>query len=66
MSQLHEIVMRIDGIIADKGLPAYKTKGEIALRAGFILSWVNASTPDDPVKIQKLKAAAAEILKTPV
>ena len=66
MGQLHDIVQKIDALIAKAQLPAYKTKGEIALRAGFILSWVNASTPDDPAKIAKLRAAVQEILKTQV
>jgi len=60
--QLHDAVQRIERIIARKGLPAFKTKGEIALRAGFALVTIEPRTPDDAEKLASLKAAAAEVL----
>lgn len=62
MGALYETVRRIEGIIERKGLPLYKTRGLIGLRAGFLLGVVTPETPDDPLKIAALKAAALDVL----
>jgi hypothetical protein len=63
MGQLHDAIKRIEQAIRAKGLPEYKTKGELSLRAGFLLSWVGPQTPDDPEKLAKLKQAAKDLLE---
>jgi len=62
MGRLHDTVKRIEAVIERKGLPLYKTRGLIALRAGFLLGMVAPDTPDDPDKIAQLEAAAKEVL----
>ena len=62
MGALHETVRRIEAAIERKRLPLYKTRGLIGLRAGFLLGMVTPDTPDDPLRIAALKAAAREVL----
>jgi hypothetical protein len=62
MGLLYETVKRVEAAIERKGLPLYKTRGLIALKAGFLLGMVVADTPDDADKIEHLKAAAREVL----
>lgn len=62
MGLLYDTVRRIEAVIERKGLPLYKTRGLIALRAGFLLGMVAADTPDDEDRIARLKAAAGEVL----
>jgi hypothetical protein len=61
-SQLHCAVQRIEQIIVRRNLPAFKTRGEIAIKAGFALGLVDASTPDDPERLARLTQAALEVL----
>jgi predicted regulator of Ras-like GTPase activity (Roadblock/LC7/MglB family) len=63
--QLHAIAERIEAIILRKKLDPFKTRGQIALHAGFGLGFIDAETPDDPEKVAKLKAAATAVLGEP-
>ncbi|HZY03646.1 MAG TPA: hypothetical protein VFF02_09100 [Anaeromyxobacteraceae bacterium] len=62
MGAIYETVKRIEAAIERRRLPLYKTRGLIALRAGFLLGMVTPDTPDDPLRIAVLKAAAREVL----
>lgn len=62
MSQLYDTIQRIEQAIARKGLQPFRVKGLIALRAGFSLALIEASTPDDAAKLAALQAAAAQVL----
>jgi hypothetical protein len=53
---------KIDKAIADKKLDGTAIRGKIALQCGFLLSLVSPSTPDDPVKIDKLKKSAEAVI----
>jgi len=66
MSQLYDLSKKIDGIIAERGLPEAKIKGAIGLKSGVLLAFVRPDTPDDPSKIQNLKTAIKEILDVAV
>jgi hypothetical protein len=66
MGVLNDIKVRIDRVIEEKKLDGAVIRGKLALKTGFLLAIVNASTPDDPVKVAKLKSAAAEILNLKV
>jgi hypothetical protein len=66
MGALYETVRRIEGMIEKKGLPLYKTRGLIGLRAGFLLGMVTPDTPDDPLRIAALRAAARDVLGEPM
>lgn len=62
MGRLHDMVVQIDQIIAERGLDPFKTKGEISLKAGFFLSLVFENSPDEEDKIQAVREAAREVL----
>jgi predicted regulator of Ras-like GTPase activity (Roadblock/LC7/MglB family) len=59
---LYALVRRIEAVIEQRRLDRYRVRGEIALKAGFGLGFIDARTPDDPAMIAKLKAAASAIL----
>ncbi len=63
MGVLFDIKTKIDKAIEDKKLDGGAVRGKIALQAGFLISLVNATTPDDPAKIDKLRKAAASVLQ---
>jgi len=60
--QLHRAVQRIEAAIARKKLDAPRTRGAIALAAGFSLRCIDEDTPDDPARLSQLQAAAAAVL----
>lgn len=62
MGAIYETVRRIEAAIERRRLPLYKTRGLIALRAGFLLGMVTPDTPDDPLRMAALEAAAREVL----
>ncbi len=66
MGALYQTVRRIEGVIEKKGLPLYRTRGLIGLQAGFLLGMVTPDTPDDPLKIAALEAAARDVLGEPI
>ncbi len=63
MGVLYDLKGKIDKLIADKQLDGAAVRGKIALQAGFLLSLVSASTPDDPAKIDKLRKAAESVMQ---
>jgi hypothetical protein len=66
MSVLYDLRVKIDKTIEERKLDGAAIKGKIALQAGFLLSLVSASTPDDPIKLEKLKKAARDVLQLKV
>jgi hypothetical protein len=66
VGKLHELVARIDAAIARRGLDRYRVRGEIAIRAGFSLDFVDPDTLDEPGEVARLAAAAAAVLGEPV
>lgn len=63
MGVLYDLRTKIDKAIEDKGLDASVVRGKIGLQTGFLLSLVSPSTPDDPVRIEKLRKAVEAILQ---
>jgi len=59
---LYQAVQRIEAAIVRKRLDAVRTRGAIALQAGFSLRCIDAETPDDPQMLAQLEAAAAAVL----
>lgn len=62
MGQLYEMVQRVDQLIHSKGLPFAKTKGLVVIKAGFSLVLIEPTTPDDPAKAERLRAAVKDVL----
>jgi predicted regulator of Ras-like GTPase activity (Roadblock/LC7/MglB family) len=64
--QLYQAVQRVNVLIERSGKDPFRLRGQIALKAGFALDLVDPETPDDPTRLQKLRAAATAILGQPV
>jgi hypothetical protein len=62
VSQIYEIKLRIEEKIKKDKLDENEVKGKIGLKAGKLLAFITAGTPDDPAAVAKLKAAAKEVL----
>lgn len=60
--RLYALVQRINAAIEKRGLDPFATRGEIALRAGFGLGFIDEQTPDDAEKLSRLEAAARAVL----
>jgi predicted regulator of Ras-like GTPase activity (Roadblock/LC7/MglB family) len=63
---LYRTVERINAIIERSGGDPFKLRGQIALKAGFALDLIDPGTPDDPIMLQRLRAAASAVLEVPV
>jgi len=66
VGQLYETIQRIEQLIARRNLQPFKTKGLIALKAGFSLALIEATTPDDAGKLATLRKAASQVLGEPL
>ncbi|MBN2840949.1 MAG: hypothetical protein JXP37_08355 [Coriobacteriia bacterium] len=62
MGRLYDYAQRVEEHIKRNNLDVFKTRGAIALQAGFIVSIVRPDDPDDPTKIEALRAAAQDVL----
>lgn len=62
VGRLHQMVQAIDAVIARRGLDRFRVRGEIALRAGFALDFVEPDTLDEPAPVAQLAAAASAVL----
>jgi hypothetical protein len=62
VGELYDAVQRVDEEIARQGLDPVKTRGEIAINAGFLLALVTPDDPDDAARIEKLREACKEVL----
>ncbi len=66
MGKLFDARQRIDQVIAQRNLEAVQVRGAIGLKAGMLLGLILPSTPDDDDKLQRLRAAAREVLNVDV
>jgi len=62
MGKLYEYRERIQQHIEQQGLDVFKTRGELAIRSGFLITLITPDEPDDPQKIQALRDAARDLL----
>jgi hypothetical protein len=62
MSQLYDLKVLVETHIASKGLDPVQTKGKIGLKAGRMLSFISATTPDDAAAVTKMKQAIKDVL----
>jgi hypothetical protein len=63
MGALFDARQKIDRAIEERKLDAAAIRGQFALQTGFLLSLITQSTPDDPVRVEKLKKAALTLLQ---
>jgi hypothetical protein len=62
VSQLYDMKVKIEARIKAGKLDENEIKGKIGLKAGKLLAFITATTPDDAVVIAKMKQAAKEVL----
>jgi hypothetical protein len=63
MGALYDTKVALERLCAERKLNPAEVKGSISLRAGVLLALVTPDTPDDPVKLEKLRAAARTLFK---
>jgi len=61
MGKLYDYCQEIQQHIERNNLDVFKSRGELALRCGFLISLVGPDDPDDAEKIQALRQAALEV-----
>jgi hypothetical protein len=66
MGRLYDAKLKVEQIIREKNLNEAETKGALSLKSGLLLALVRQDTPDDPVKLEKLRAAARALLKSEI
>lgn len=62
MGKLYDYAQRIEDHIQRNNLDVFKTRGAIAMKVGFIITLIRPEEPDDPDKVQALRAAAQDLL----
>lgn len=62
MGKLYDYCCRIQEHIERNDLDVFKTRGELALKAGFLITLIGPDDPDDPARIAALRDAARETL----
>ena len=65
MSLLYDAIARVDELLKQSGKTNkefFQAKGQISMKAGFVLSTISEKTPDDPAKLAALKAAVRAVL----
>jgi hypothetical protein len=66
MGRLFDSRCKLDQLIGERKLDKINVYGEVGLKAGFLVSLIKATTPDDEAKLQKFFKAAQEILHAPL
>jgi len=61
MGKLYDYCQQIQQHIDSNNLDVFKSRGELALRCGFLVSLIGPDDPDDPQKIESLRQAAREV-----
>lgn len=62
MGKLYDYSVRIQEHIDSKNLDVFKTRGELAMKCGFIITLIGPNDPDDPQKVAALREAAKTVL----
>lgn len=60
--QLYQAMQRINAALEHAGGNPFKLRGQIAVRSGLALELIEPGTPDDAGQLQKLCAAARDVL----
>jgi hypothetical protein len=62
MGRLYDDCAKIQEHIEQRGLDVFRTRGELAMRCGFLVTLIKPTDPDDPQKIAALEQAARDLL----
>ena len=66
MGKLYELKQKALQVIDEKKLDPIKYSGQIGLKCGMMLPFINANTPDDPTKIELMRKAIFSVLSVNV
>lgn len=66
MSQTYQAKLKVEQVIQERRLNESEVKGKLSLRSGMLLAFIRPDSPDDPVKLAKLRTAARELLQIDV
>jgi hypothetical protein len=66
MGKLYDAKVKLEQVIREKRLDEAEVKGSLSLKSGVLLALVRPETPDDPVKLEKLRAAARQVLQAEI
>jgi len=61
MGKLYDYCQQIQQHIERNNLDVFKSRGELALRCGFLISLIGPDEPDDAEKIAALRDAARDV-----
>lgn len=61
MGKLYDYCQQIQQHIEANNLDVFKSRGELALRCGFLVSLIGPDDPDDAQKIESLRTAVREV-----
>lgn len=61
MGKLYDYCQQIQKHIDTNSLDVFKSRGELALRCGFLVSLIGPDDPDDAQKIEALRTAARDV-----
>ncbi len=61
MGTLYDYCQQIQRHIDANNLDVFKSRGELALRCGFLVSLIGPDEPDDAAKIEALRNAARDV-----
>lgn len=59
---LYRLLQRIDAHLEQSGPQRFRLRGRIAVQAELALELVGPESPDDPGQVERLRAAASEVL----
>ncbi len=62
MGKLYDDCMKVQRHIETAGLDVFRTRGEMAMRCGFLITLIKPDDADDPEKIRALHDAARDLL----
>lgn len=62
MSRLYDAKAALEKVVREQGLDPIEIAGKISLKSGVLLAFVRPDTPDDPAKLEKLRAAVRQVL----
>lgn len=62
MGKLYQYCEQIQAHIENNRLDVFRTRGQLNLRCGFLISLVTPDEPDDPQRLTALKDAARDVL----
>jgi hypothetical protein len=66
MGRTYDAKLKLEKIIQERRLNEAEMKGKLSLKAGMLLAFVKPDSPDDPVKLERLRAAARELLQVEI